>query len=150
MPKYCQQYNNTNTNTDMVETFETALNASFKDIKKNEIDVAFVYYPNIDNLGHKFGPDSDEIKKEVKLIDGVFDRLLTTIADENMNETINFIVVADHGMTNNSKFVSRTLEINTCTICSLKLWDTSIFTGFWHFLAHHGGVTFTCPSAELT
>ena len=116
MPKYCEQYNNTNTHTDTVETFETALNASFEDIKKNEIDVAFVYYPNIDNLGHKFGPDSDEINREVKLIDGVFDRLLTTIADENMTETINFIVVADHGMTNNSKFVSKTLEINTCTI----------------------------------
>ena len=116
MPKYCEQYNNTNTHTDTVETFETALNASFEDIKKNEIDVAFVYYPNIDNLGHKFGPDSDEIKREVKLIDGVFDRLLTTIADENMTETINFIVVADHGMTNNTKFVSKTLEINKCTM----------------------------------
>ena len=113
MPKKCQQYNNVNTNTDTVETFETALNASFEDIKKNEIDVAFVYYPNIDNLGHKFGPDSDEIKSEVKLIDDVFDRLLTTIADENMNETINFIVVADHGMTNNSNFVSKTLGGNS-------------------------------------
>ena len=113
MPKYCEQYDNNNTHTDTVEIFETALNASFEDIKKNEIDVAFVYYPNIDNLGHTYGPDSDEINKEVKLIDDVFDRLLTTIADENMNETINFIVVADHGMTNNSKFVSKTLQNNS-------------------------------------
>ena len=106
MPKYCEQYDNTNTNTDNITIFETALNGAFENIKKNEIDVAFVYYPNIDNLGHKFGPDSDEIEKEVKLIDGVFDRLLTTMTDENMTETINFIVVADHGMTKNSIFVS--------------------------------------------
>ena len=112
MPKYCEQYDNINTHTDNVTTFETALNDAFENIKKNEIDVAFVYYPNIDNLGHTYGPDSDEINKEVKLIDDVFDRLLTKIADENMNETINFIVVADHGMTDNSKFVSKTLEIN--------------------------------------
>mgnify|MGYP002049080671 CR=1 FL=1 len=54
MPKYCEQYDNNNTHTDTVEIFETALNASFEDIKKNEIDVAFVYYPNIDNLGQKY------------------------------------------------------------------------------------------------
>ena len=116
MPKYCEQYNNINTHTDNVTTFETALNGAFENITKNEIDVAFVYYPNVDNLGHKYGPDSEEIKSEVKNIDGVFDRLLSKIANENMTETINLIVVADHGMTNNSKFVSKRSPINYCNM----------------------------------
>ena len=115
MPKYCEQYNNNNTHTDTVETFETALNASFENITKNEIDVAFVYYPNIDNLGHKYGPDSDQMKSEIKNIDGVFDRLLSKIEAENMTETINFIVVADHGMTKNSNFVSK--KVQEITMC---------------------------------
>ena len=115
MPKYCEQYDNINTHTDNVTTFETALNDAFENIKKNEIDVAFVYYPNIDNLGHKYGPDSDEMKSEIKNIDGIFDRLLSKIEVENMNETINFIVVADHGMTKNSNFVSKKVqEIMMC------------------------------------
>ena len=65
------------------------------------------------------------MKSEIKNIDDVFDRLLSKIEVENMNETINFIVVADHGMTKNSKFVSKRSPINYCNMKSDKLYQLS-------------------------
>ena len=112
MPKYCQEYNNFNTHNDTIHDFDNALNDSLDKIINNDIDVAFVYYPKIDNLGHAYGPDSEEIRSEIKFIDEIFDEFLAKVEMENMTEIINFIVVSDHGMTKNSYFVS--MRWQTC------------------------------------
>ena len=68
-------------------------------------DVAFVYHMNIDSRGHEFGPESDEIKEAVKDVDEVFKTFLDHLENEGKGDEINFIVVADHGMTDKSKVV---------------------------------------------
>ena len=60
---------------------------------------------NLDSRGHEFGPDSEEIKEAVKDVDGVFKTFLEHLENEGRSDEVNFIVVADHGMTDKSKVV---------------------------------------------
>ena len=60
---------------------------------------------NLDSRGHEFGPDSEEIKEAVKDVDEVFKTFLEHLENEGKSDEINFIVVADHGMTYKSKVV---------------------------------------------
>ena len=104
-PKHCEQYTDANGHTDTVTDFENALVKSLDDIKDKSIDVSFVYYPMIDMIGHYYGPDDNLTKNEVTEIDQVFNRFLTKMGKDNMRDVVNLIIVADHGMTNNSNFV---------------------------------------------
>ena len=60
---------------------------------------------SIDHKGHEYGPESEEIKEAVKDVDEVFKTFLDHLEDEGKSDEINFIVVADHGMTDQSKVV---------------------------------------------
>lgn len=55
-----------------------------------------LYFSITDDLGHKFGPDSDEIKQGVLEIDTVIGNLLSKV--DQLDLPINSIVVSDHGM----------------------------------------------------
>ena len=54
-----------------------------------------VYVELVDARGHKFGPDSDEVKEVVKQVDGELVRVLDAL---NETTNINLMVFSDHGM----------------------------------------------------
>ena len=51
-------------------------------------------------------------KKEVKDVDKVLFDFLEKLKSEGLSDTVNVIVVADHGMTENSNFVSALYKIS--------------------------------------
>ncbi|MFP4527659.1 MAG: alkaline phosphatase family protein, partial [Candidatus Kapaibacterium sp.] len=57
-----------------------------------------LYYDKIDGTGHEFGPGSEEIRLEMRRADTTFGQLLRALELEKMRDSINIIVLSDHGM----------------------------------------------------
>lgn len=55
-----------------------------------------LYFSITDDIGHDFGPDSNEISQGVKNIDNTIGNLVSKV--EQLNLPVNIIVVSDHGM----------------------------------------------------
>lgn len=55
-----------------------------------------LYFSITDDVGHKYGPDSQEIKQAVIDIDGTIGDLVSKV--DQLNLPVNIIVVSDHGM----------------------------------------------------
>lgn len=55
-----------------------------------------LYFSITDDLGHKYGPDSEEIKQGVIEIDSSIGDLVSKV--DQLNLPVNIIVVSDHGM----------------------------------------------------
>lgn len=60
------------------------------------------YVPNVDAAGHKFGPNSTEIRTTIKTVDTMMDDLLLGLEARNLTDVVNIIVVSDHGMATTS------------------------------------------------
>lgn len=56
------------------------------------------YVPNVDSHGHKFGPNSTEIRQTIKDVDTMLGSLLQGLQDRNLSQIVNVVVVSDHGM----------------------------------------------------
>jgi alkaline phosphatase D len=56
------------------------------------------YYPEPDGIGHKYGPNSDEIIKEVEKLDNFVGDFFTAMRKLPNFDELNFIVTSDHGM----------------------------------------------------
>ena len=70
------------------ETKKYLLNKS----KSNKNEFVFSYLGSLDVIGHKYGPQSKEMKKELEELDMFFNKLI----ESNKNNTI--IILGDHGM----------------------------------------------------
>jgi len=57
---------------------------------------AFFHIGNLDGTGHKFGPDSKEIKKELLKVDQGLETLFRL--SEKRFDKVNFVIMGDHGM----------------------------------------------------
>lgn len=55
-----------------------------------------VYISTSDSVGHKFGPDSDEMKQQAKIIDLQLKDFITEF--KSKRESAEFIIIGDHGM----------------------------------------------------
>lgn len=60
------------------------------------------YVPNIDVVGHKFGPNTTETDNVIKAVDGMIGNLLAGLEQRNITDLINIIIVSDHGMASTS------------------------------------------------
>ncbi len=56
-----------------------------------------MYFPEVDGAGHHFGPDSEETKNAVQLIDKAIGNLVQKVNDLGL-KNVNFVFVSDHGM----------------------------------------------------
>jgi predicted AlkP superfamily pyrophosphatase or phosphodiesterase len=65
------------------------------------------YFPEVDHQGHMFGPDAEETRQAVQLIDKSVAELVALTRPLNL--PLNFIFVSDHGMT-------RVDTVNTLTL----------------------------------
>ncbi|RKU44294.1 hypothetical protein DL546_003367 [Coniochaeta pulveracea] len=57
-----------------------------------------VYVPNVDSMGHKFGPNSTEIRDTIQKADDMVGLILQGLEQRNLTHIVNVIVVSDHGM----------------------------------------------------
>lgn len=60
------------------------------------------YVPNVDSDGHKYGPNSTEIRDTIKSVDDMIDDLFGGLQDRNLTDVVNVVVVSDHGMATTS------------------------------------------------
>ncbi|CAI7653516.1 hypothetical protein PCG10_010428 [Penicillium crustosum] len=60
------------------------------------------YVPNVDQDGHKFGPNSTEIRKTISEADNMIAGIMTGLERRNLTEVVNIVVVSDHGMATTS------------------------------------------------
>lgn len=72
---------------------------SWLDLPENERPTIFtLYFSDTDDAGHRYSPDSDELKKAVEKVDGDLERLVDGLKKRKINKKINLIIVSDHGM----------------------------------------------------
>ncbi|KAI8966409.1 Phosphodiest-domain-containing protein [Daldinia sp. FL1419] len=67
------------------------------------------YVPNVDADGHRFGPNSTEIRSTINEVDKMLDQLFHGLETRNLTNIVNVIVVSDHGMATTD--VSRMIQI---------------------------------------
>ncbi|KAI0980534.1 hypothetical protein GJ496_005841 [Pomphorhynchus laevis] len=67
--------------------------------ESHPINFAAVYFNEPDNTGHEHGPNSDKMKITLKNLEIILDYIDTKIAESNLTQTLNVVIVSDHGMT---------------------------------------------------
>jgi predicted AlkP superfamily pyrophosphatase or phosphodiesterase len=72
-----------------------------------------LYFYEVDNAGHAFGPESEELGVAVRKMDTVLGKLAATVNESGL--PVNFIVLSDHGMetVDNSNPLGLPAEIDT-------------------------------------
>lgn len=56
------------------------------------------YVPNVDGDGHRYGPNSTEIRQTIRNADAMLGGILKGLQERNLTEIVNVVVVSDHGM----------------------------------------------------
>ncbi|EAW14238.1 alkaline phosphatase family protein [Aspergillus clavatus NRRL 1] len=56
------------------------------------------YVPNVDADGHKYGPNSTEIRSTIIEVDNMLADLVSGLQDRNLTDIVNLVIVSDHGM----------------------------------------------------
>jgi hypothetical protein len=57
-----------------------------------------LYFADVDNAGHRNGPDSAEVKDAVLLVDKSIGDLVAGVQQIGLGDRVNYVVVSDHGM----------------------------------------------------
>jgi hypothetical protein len=74
------------------------LEALISDVKKEEIDFAFLYWPGLDGLLHMVGNKSPEVPAKLRVYEQWIEKLLAT-AKQHYSE-VRVYIFSDHGMAN--------------------------------------------------
>ncbi|MFZ1390987.1 MAG: ectonucleotide pyrophosphatase/phosphodiesterase [Dokdonella sp.] len=61
-----------------------------------------LYLDTVDGVGHRHGPDSDELDAELRIVDATLRRLLDGLVERGLDQSLNIVVVSDHGMVSTS------------------------------------------------
>ncbi|XP_046449994.1 glycerophosphocholine cholinephosphodiesterase ENPP6-like [Daphnia pulex] len=77
----------------------TNLEKTIKMLQSEDYDLVMVYNEHIDNKGHQFGPTSPELMLAVQEVDAELHKFLKKLEETNLDETVNVMIVSDHGMT---------------------------------------------------
>ncbi|KAH7069235.1 alkaline-phosphatase-like protein [Paraphoma chrysanthemicola] len=56
------------------------------------------YVPDVDSDGHRYGPNSTEIRQTIADADAMLAGILTGLHERNLTGIVNVVVVSDHGM----------------------------------------------------
>lgn len=68
------------------------------------------YVPNVDADGHRFGPNSTEIRATIASVDRMLDGIFLGLEARNLTDIVNVIVVSDHGMATTD--ISRMIQMD--------------------------------------
>ncbi|KAK5663176.1 hypothetical protein OQA88_6593 [Cercophora sp. LCS_1] len=72
---------------------------SFLDLPdEDRPQIIAAYVPNVDSDGHKYGPNSTEIRATIQNVDAMLDQIFKGIEDRHLTDWVNIIIVSDHGM----------------------------------------------------
>lgn len=57
-----------------------------------------LYFSDVDNAGHTWGPDSDQVREAAMSVDRSIGDLVAGVAAAGLTDRVNYVVVSDHGM----------------------------------------------------
>ena len=60
------------------------------------------YVPNVDSDGHKYGPNSTQIRQTIRNVDEMLGEIFQGLQERNLTNVVNVVVVSDHGMATTS------------------------------------------------
>lgn len=63
----------------------------------------FNYMPEVDQAGHRGGPESSDVESALKVVDSFIADVVTDIETRNLTHIVDLIVLSDHGMIGLSK-----------------------------------------------
>lgn len=95
-PDYFFPYNHTEPHKNKTDQVVKWLSAPAKE----RPEFICLYFHDTDTDGHKYGPDSDELNKTVMRMDSVVGDLTAGLRKIGMLDSVNIIIVSDHGMAN--------------------------------------------------
>ncbi|MEM0961259.1 MAG: alkaline phosphatase family protein [Bacteroidota bacterium] len=64
---------------------------------------ASMYAEEVDNAGHRYGPDSPEVAEAVSVVDAMLDALIDGLRQRGRLDDTDIVVTSDHGMTGLSR-----------------------------------------------
>jgi len=79
-------------------------------VAKMRPQIIAAYVPNVDADGHKYGPNSTEIRSTITAADNMLDQIFQGLEARNLTHIVNVIVVSDHGMATTD--VSRLIQLD--------------------------------------
>ncbi len=90
------------------------------------------YFSTTDDVGHEFGPDSEETKYSVHEVDGYIERLMTGLRKRGLENKVNIIITSDHGMANVDvrKITFLDEYFDTAAMAERILWNSEIIQIF--------------------
>jgi predicted AlkP superfamily pyrophosphatase or phosphodiesterase len=82
------------------------------------------YVPNVDADGHKYGPNSTQVRNTIAEVDAMLGKLFDGIEARNLSDIVNIIVVSDHGMatTDTSRLIQLEDLVDTSLIEHIDGW----------------------------
>lgn len=82
------------------------------------------YVPNVDSDGHKYGPNSTEIRATIAGVDKLLDGVFKGLEERNLTQIVNVVVVSDHGMatTDTSRLIQLEDILDTNLIEHMDGW----------------------------
>jgi predicted AlkP superfamily pyrophosphatase or phosphodiesterase len=57
-----------------------------------------LYYAEVDTTGHRFGPESGEVRAAVRAVDESLGQLVAGVRNLQLDDRVHYILVSDHGM----------------------------------------------------
>lgn len=63
-----------------------------------QADLGTLYFSFVDSRGHQYGPDAPEVDEAVRDMDTLLGVLLDKVEETGLSESLNMILVSDHGM----------------------------------------------------
>jgi len=80
----------------VVDTFDEVIQAANR--MGRWPSVITTYYPGVDEIGHRYGPNSAEYEAALKNIDDVVGLLVDAVERAGLSEITHYVLVTDHGM----------------------------------------------------
>ena len=116
------------------ENEEQNLTAVLQAIESEQIDFAFVYWPELDGLLHRVGNDSPDIRLKLRSYDLWLEKLRT--AAQKHYQEIHLYVFSDHGMANCNEYLDLRSRIESLPCRMGKdyavVYDSTM-ARFWFF-----------------
>lgn len=98
-PTYFEHYNHNTPFTKVLDTLKYWLNLP----PTYRPHFITLYFHEVDDAGHRFGPDCPQTNRAIKKVDTIIGKLLQTIHESSIADSINLIILSDHGMNTSDK-----------------------------------------------
>ncbi|HET9705376.1 MAG TPA: ectonucleotide pyrophosphatase/phosphodiesterase [Vicinamibacterales bacterium] len=57
-----------------------------------------LYYAEVDTTGHRYGPQSDEVRAAIRDVDASLAQLVAGVRELRLDDRVHYVLVSDHGM----------------------------------------------------